>query len=1017
MKRTERIKNHGLFMLLFFVLVMLLPIRALAQANIIYYPINVGGVPVTSENYMGITGDNIEGLVSYDDQSATLTLEGATISSGGIEYLASGELTLVITGNCNIRGNILSTGSSTLTMQLNDMEDPGSLIYKPSNGDASGFTKIVYNGMYLSEENARDVKYSPTRQRFESSPYASTSEVKFSSDKTYELWLGSTKVTEANKNNILGGETVTATFNPNDSTLTLNGMKLVGTSISNSGIISRLEKLTIIIVGSNTITAFGDSTAIRADMEGEQKLIIAKGGDDCSLVLNASHAIHDFSTLTLNGLFWNDRFTYKFDETLSGYPSGYRLMLSDGVEAKKDDDTGFKPTLSDTEEYGIIVTTDVTGPISVTNKNRMNVLNDVATAPTVQFDGVNKLILNNAHLQKIDMKVRPTFEKSGLTIFLKGTNVIDNDDDAAISYADYTPISMTFSTTEVNGGQLTCSYDDFSYPFPNLEAKYKNFLLLSSDDANRKLIISQQIPTLVNEETKKVVLDGGGTGLGKDIKDKTTEELAAGVIVNKVLYLLGEDDGCAEDEDIVCLNSTDYDNDVYRINQEVIAGRITPGTSEFVNKSGFKGLIFLLPAGSGKFIIEYNTSTEGSLGVQIGKELHGLDEVSEMTTEEIPYILTVPSYVYIFSLDTDASRKYNALRAPGKKQSNTAQIRRIEVKADKIGCAPMPSLSPKRLTKADVNALIEAKGGLKYGDELTITDGDYTSIDDDALESFKTNNLKVTYLDLSQTSITGLVVDRKLPPFDRLIDGAFVYLPYGNDLVKYDNYVNINNVVIGDVCPYVLLPDNDNPFKLAKNFKAGYIEMERSFWQEYCTICLPFDATRTILANHTFYQIKSVVGNTITMEVVEQPKANVPYMLYPESEYMSDASNIVEFKKEIPEPIAVNGLTFVGTYETKKIVSSATEDVFCFIDEGNFVRVKTNPITINPFRGYMTMPASSGSQFFNIVWGDGTTGLNDGKSKMSEVRGDVFFDLQGRQVTNPTKGIYIHNGKKIVFNR
>ena len=838
----------------------------------------------------------------------------------------------------------------------------------------------------------------------------------------YQLWLGGTQVTEANKDNILNAETATARFNPNNNTLTLNGMNLVGTNSNPSGIISRLEKLTISIEGSNTITPYDTCTAIRADKEGAQELIIKKGTDDCKLILNASHAIHDFSTLTLNGLFWNDRSTYGFDETLEGYDHGYRLMKSDGVETKKDDDTGFKPTLSDAEEYGIIVTTDVTGPVSVTNKNRTNVLDDAEKS--VQFDGKHTLILNNANLQEIEIDEHPTFEASGLTIFLKGTNVIDNDDDYGISYADYLPIPLTFTTTEVNGGQLTCSYDDYSYPFPNLEAKYKNFLLLSQGNENHQMTISQQLQPIINNETKEVTLDGGGTGLGSDIKNKMTAELAAGVIVNKVLYLLGDDDGCAESEDVICLNSCVYDDEVRLINQKVISGLYTyPGTPQFANESGFKGLIFLLPAGSGKVIIEYDSGQDGALGVQIGEELYGLDEVSEMTTEEIPYILTRPSYVYIFSQDTDVgARGFTATRAPNITTA-TVKIRSIGVKADHVSSAPPPPLSPKRLTKADVNAMIEAKGGLNYGDELTITDADYTSIDDDALESFKTNNLKVTYLDLSQTSITGMTVDRKLPPFDRLIDGAFVYLPNGNDLVIYDNSVNIYNVVIGDVCPYVMLPDNDNPFKLAKNFKVGNFEMERSFWQEYCTICLPFDATPVILRNHKFYQIKSVAGNTITMETVSQPRANVPYMLYPKSGYMSDASNIVEFKKEIPEPTAVDGLTFIGTYATKSIVSSDTEDVFCFIDEGNFVRVKTYPIKINPFHGYMTMPASSGARSFSFDFGDGTTGISDASHLMDngqwimDNKAGAWYDLSGRRLSSlPTKkGIYINNGLKVVI--
>ena len=45
---------------------------------------------------------------------------------------------------------------------------------------------------------------------------------------------------------------------------------------------------------------------------------------------------------------------------------------------------------------------------------------------------------------------------------------------------------------------------------------------------------------------------------------------------------------------------------------------------------------------------------------------------------------------------------------------------------------------------------------------------------------------------------------------------------------------------------------------------------------------------------------------------------------------------------------------------------------------------------------------------------DETTGMSDVRSKMADVRGD-FFDLQGRKVVNPTKGLYIVNGKKVII--
>ena len=45
---------------------------------------------------------------------------------------------------------------------------------------------------------------------------------------------------------------------------------------------------------------------------------------------------------------------------------------------------------------------------------------------------------------------------------------------------------------------------------------------------------------------------------------------------------------------------------------------------------------------------------------------------------------------------------------------------------------------------------------------------------------------------------------------------------------------------------------------------------------------------------------------------------------------------------------------------------------------------------------------------------DGTTRISDVRSKTEEVRGE-YYDLQGRRVAQPTKGVYIVNGRKVVI--
>ena len=52
--------------------------------------------------------------------------------------------------------------------------------------------------------------------------------------------------------------------------------------------------------------------------------------------------------------------------------------------------------------------------------------------------------------------------------------------------------------------------------------------------------------------------------------------------------------------------------------------------------------------------------------------------------------------------------------------------------------------------------------------------------------------------------------------------------------------------------------------------------------------------------------------------------------------------------------------------------------------------------------------------WYELTIEEGTTGISEVRSQMDEVSGELF-DLNGRRVAQPTKGIYILNGKKVVI--
>lgn len=69
--------------------------------------------------------------------------------------------------------------------------------------------------------------------------------------------------------------------------------------------------------------------------------------------------------------------------------------------------------------------------------------------------------------------------------------------------------------------------------------------------------------------------------------------------------------------------------------------------------------------------------------------------------------------------------------------------------------------------------------------------------------------------------------------------------------------------------------------------------------------------------------------------------------------------------------------------------------------------------TIPSGKAYLEIPASAPSYSY-IGFGDGTTAIDGVRNQMEEVR-EGIFDLSGRRVANPTKGLYIVNGKKVII--
>lgn len=66
---------------------------------------------------------------------------------------------------------------------------------------------------------------------------------------------------------------------------------------------------------------------------------------------------------------------------------------------------------------------------------------------------------------------------------------------------------------------------------------------------------------------------------------------------------------------------------------------------------------------------------------------------------------------------------------------------------------------------------------------------------------------------------------------------------------------------------------------------------------------------------------------------------------------------------------------------------------------------------------YMVISDAANARYYSIGSGNGeTTGINEVNGKAAEAEG-AYYTLQGMKTNKPAKGLYIHNGKKVIVNK
>ena len=213
---------------------------------------------------------------------------------------------------------------------------------------------------------------------------------------------------------------------------------------------------------------------------------------------------------------------------------------------------------------------------------------------------------------------------------------------------------------------------------------------------------------------------------------------------------------------------------------------------------------------------------------------------------------------------------------------------------------------------------------------------------------------------------------------------------------------------------YFLFTDDANQFKPAQNFdvagaKASYA---RQFTPgNVCTVVLPFAIGADVAkAAGKFYRINSIADGYIR-GTEETPAPYVPYIFVPATEYPFTNIGIGQLPAVQNNSITTGeGYTLQFVTETTELASDASYDYYGF-QGGKFV--KAAYATVNPFRSYIKVAKSANAPATLIWTDDEATGISSLKADIQNGKADVY-DLQGRRVLNPVRGLYIVNGKKVI---
>ena len=157
------------------------------------------------------------------------------------------------------------------------------------------------------------------------------------------------------------------------------------------------------------------------------------------------------------------------------------------------------------------------------------------------------------------------------------------------------------------------------------------------------------------------------------------------------------------------------------------------------------------------------------------------------------------------------------------------------------------------------------------------------------------------------------------------------------------------------------------------------------------------------------YIVTDFSGGNVTLKEISEAPFDTPVII--------EASEGAHKLKQISSAAPVEGNKLQASRGSTRGGDAPAYDIYVLAEKNDkigFYKLD-NGVIVPAGKCYLEIKKSTGApDYLAFYFGDETTGINDVRSKVADVRGEVY-DLLGRKVAQPTKGLYIVNGRKVVI--